>query len=178
MTLHLVLAAQTDIHELDQLYTTAIDHLNQHTNHAGWKKDVYPVRETAVAGICDNSLYIVRQKDRIIGTIILNHRPEPAYDQANWGIEAVPEELFVVHTFVVHPAFKNQGIGEKMLEASCKLAQKKGIKAIRLDVYTGNSPAIHLYEKCGFTYVDTVDLGLGDQGLDRFRLYEKVLCPS
>lgn len=44
------------------------------------------------------------------------------------------------------------------------------------DVYEGNIPAINLYEKCGFKYIDTVDLGLGNYGLNWFRLYEKLLC--
>ena len=51
----------------------------------------------------------------------------------------------------------------------------EGAKAIRLDVYENNTPAISLYEKCGFEYVDTVDLGLSEYGLHFFRLYEKVL---
>jgi len=44
-----------------------------------------------------------------------------------------------------------------------------------LDVYEGNIPAIKLYEKCGFKYMDTVDLGLGRYGLNWFRLYERML---
>jgi RimJ/RimL family protein N-acetyltransferase len=47
-----------------------------------------------------------------------------------------------------------------------------------LDVYEGNIPAISLYEKYGFKYIDTVDLGLGNYGLDWFRLYEKLLCDN
>lgn len=30
-------------------------------------------------------------------------------------------------------------------------------------------------EKCGFEYIDTVDLGLGNYGLNWFKLYEKVV---
>jgi len=42
-------------------------------------------------------------------------------------------------------------------------------------VYENNFPAISLYEKCGFEYVDTVDLGFGNYGLDWFKLYEKLV---
>lgn len=38
-----------------------------------------------------------------------------------------------------------------------------------------NCPAIRLHEKLGFGYVDTVDLGYGEYGLDRFRLYQYLL---
>ena len=34
----------------------------------------------------------------------------------------------------------------------------------KLDVYEKNEPAIRLYQKCGFQYIDTVDLGYGKYG--------------
>ena len=49
------------------------------------------------------------------------------------------------------------------------------MKAVRLDVYEKNTPAVRLYEKLGFQYVDTVDLGYSEYGLDRFRLYQHLL---
>lgn len=52
---------------------------------------------------------------------------------------------------------------------------KAQVKSIRLDVYEDNMPAIKLYEKCGFKYIDTVDLGLGEYGLHWFKLFEKLL---
>ena len=61
------------------------------------------------------------------------------------------------------------------MDFSIEHSIKLGAKSIRLDVYEGNIPAIKLYEKCGFKYIDTVDLGLGNYGLNWFRLYEKML---
>lgn len=52
---------------------------------------------------------------------------------------------------------------------------QNNIKAIRLDVYEKNTPAIKLYEHCGYQYISTVDLGLGCYGLEWFKLYEKLL---
>ena len=49
------------------------------------------------------------------------------------------------------------------------------MKAVRLDVYEKNIPAVRLYEKLGFHYVHTVDLGYSQYGLDRFRLYQYLL---
>lgn len=67
------------------------------------------------------------------------------------------------------------GIGRALMDYSFELVQQSGVKSIRLDVYEKNLPAISLYEKCGFEYIDTVDLGLGNYGLDWFKLYEKVI---
>lgn len=49
------------------------------------------------------------------------------------------------------------------------------MKAIRLDVYETNVPAIKLYENCGFKYIDTIDLGYSQYGLNYFKLYQKIL---
>ena len=62
-----------------------------------------------------------------------------------------------------------------MLHFAASQGLAQGAKAIRLDVYEKNLPAIKLYESAGFRYIDTVSLGLEDIGLDRFLLYEKLL---
>ncbi|MDF2881389.1 MAG: acetyltransferase [Clostridiaceae bacterium] len=62
-----------------------------------------------------------------------------------------------------------------LMEFADEYSIKSKARSIRLDVYEKNIPAITLYEKCGFKYIDTVDLGLGNYGLDWFKLYEKIL---
>jgi RimJ/RimL family protein N-acetyltransferase len=54
-------------------------------------------------------------------------------------------------------------------------AIEQKMKTIRLDVSIRNAPAISLYEKCGYHYVGTVDLGLNIPGLVWFKLYELIL---
>ena len=45
------LGTKYDIDELEQLYNNINDHLAATTNYPGWKKGIYPNRETAVTGI-------------------------------------------------------------------------------------------------------------------------------
>lgn len=151
------------------------DYLSATTNYPGWIKGIYPIREDAVAGIENNTLFVVRHDGKIAGSIILDHHPDEAYNNVRWKIEADYSRIFVISTFVVHPSFLKMGIGRALMDYSFKLAQQSGIKSIRLDVYENNLPAISLYEKCGFEYIDTVDLGFGNYGLDWFKLYEKLV---
>jgi len=164
-----------DIDELEKLYNDLNDYLSATTNYPGWIKGIYPVRENAVAGIQDNTLFIVRCEGKIAGSIILDHHPDEAYNDVKWKIDADNSRIFVIRTFVVHPSFLKMGIGRALMDYSFKLAQQSDMRSIRLDVYEKNLPAISLYEKCGFEYIDTVDLGLGNYGLDWFRLYEKIV---
>ena len=48
------------------------------------------------------------------------------------------------------------------MEFALEQSREEKIKAIRLDVYEKNTPAISLYRKYGFRYIDTVDLGYGE----------------
>lgn len=164
-----------DIDELEKLYDDLNDYLSATTNYPGWIKGIYPIREDAVAGIENNTLFVVRHDGKIAGSIILDHHPDEAYNNVKWKIEADYSRIFVIRTFVVHPSFLKMGIGRALMNYSFELAQQSGIKSIRLDVYENNLPAISLYEKCGFEYIDTVDIGFGNYGLDWFKLYEKLV---
>lgn len=167
-----------DVNSLEMLYNNLNDYLEATTNYPGWRKGVYPIREDAVSGIEDNCLYVATENNEIVGSIILRSTQEPAYLNAIWQAALSNSEVLVIHTFVVNPRYLKCGIGRKLLDFASQFALKENIKALRLDVYEKNSPAISLYEKCGFKYIDTVSLGLECYGLDRFMLYEKLVWKS
>ena len=162
-----------DIDELEKLYNDLNDHLEKEVNYPGWRKGIYPVRQNAIDGVKHGNLYVSKYNGKIIGSIILSHEPEPAYYKAKWQFESDYSDVFVVHTFAVHPQFLKCGVGKALIDFSIECSIKSKVKSIRLDVYQGNIPAIRLYEKCGFKYIDTVDLGLGIYGLNWFKLYER-----
>jgi len=175
MDINFELGKEKDIDELEQLYNDLNDHLSEGVNYPGWLKGIYPVRKNAIDGVKQGNLYVAKHNGKIIGSVILSHEPEPAYYKAKWGFESDYSDVFVVYTFVVHPKFLKCGVGKALMDFSIKYSIKSQAKSIRLDVYEENIPAIRLYEKCGFKYVDTVDLGLGNYGLKSFKLYEKLL---
>ena len=169
------LGKANDIDELEQMYNDLNDHLAKGINYPGWRKDGYPVRQNAVDGVNHGNLYVLRHNCKIIGSVILNYEPDPAYNKAKWAFESDYSDVFVVHTFAVHPQFLKCGLGKVLMDFSTEHSRNSQARSIRLDVYEGNIPAIRLYEKCGFKYIDTVDLGLGNYGLNWFKLYEKLL---
>ena len=81
------LGVETDIDKLEELYNELNDYLEAHVNYPGWKKGVYPIRDDAIAGIKDGSLYVASICGKIVGSIILSHKPERAYLRANWERE-------------------------------------------------------------------------------------------
>lgn len=164
-----------NIDELANLYDDLNNYLQTGINYPGWIKGIYPIRETAINGIKNNNLFVLKINNEIAGSIILNHEPEPAYSQVTWGIEADYNDIIVIHTFVVHPKYMKNGVGKKLMNFAKTHSIEQGMKAIRLDVSIHNAPAISLYEKCGYKYVGTVDLGLNIPELVWFKLYEIVI---
>lgn len=175
MNIEIRLGTEEDIDALAKLYDDLNDHLERTTNYPGWKKGIYPTREDAEAGIKEGCLYVATCDEKIVASEILRHKPEPAYLAAKWRKDVEYDYVLVVYTFVVSPAHHGQGIAKKMLDFAAEQARAMNIKSLRLDVYEKNTPAISLYKKCGFQYIDTVSLGLEEFGLDWFHLYEKVL---
>ena len=164
-----------DVDEVSALYDELNGYLEKHENFPGWRKGIYPAREDAESGISEGCLFVAVENDRIAGTVILRHKPEKGYALADWHCSFSYESILVVYTLAVHPDFHHQGVGKKIMEFIIDYASRKGMKAVRLDVYEKNAPAIRLYEKFGFCYIDTVDLGYSDYGLEKFKLYQRIL---
>lgn len=171
----IVPGVEADIDEIETLYNDLNDALESGINYPGWKKGAYPVRADAVKGINEGNLYIAKYKDKIVGSVILNHQPESAYDGVQWKTVNKYSEILVIHTLAVNSNYFRLEIGKRLMNFIYEFAKKINMKSIRLDVYEKNEPAIKLYEKCGYVYIDTVDLGLSNYGLDWFKLYEKVI---
>ena len=141
---------EEDIDSLEELYNNINDYLESTINYPGWKKGIYPVRKDAEDGIREGNLFVAVENGDIIGSMILRHEPEPAYLNVSWQAELDYSNVLVIYTFVVNPKFLKRGVGK-------------------------NIPAISLYEKCHYKFIDTVSLGLEDIGLNWFKLYEKII---
>ncbi len=164
-----------DIDELEILYDELNDYLESTINYPGWIKGIYPIRKHAEKGIREQNIFVLKIGNTIAGSVILSHEPEEAYKQGRWGIETDYENIIVVHTFVVHPKFMKKGVGSALMNFARSYSVMTKMKTIRLDVSIHNTPAIALYEKQGYQYVGTVDLGLNYPHLKWFKLYELIL---
>lgn len=51
----------------------------------------------------------------------------------------------------VNPAFRGEGVNQKIIEGLKQWSQKQGVTEMRLDVYDENIAAIKAYQKAGFS---------------------------
>ena len=68
---------------------------------------------------------------------------------AGWTVE---DELHV-NNVASHPDYRRIGIGQKLMEAGVKIAERRGITYVLLEVRASNETAQLLYRKMGFSYV-------------------------
>ena len=58
-----------------------------------------------------------------------------------------------IFSIAVHPDFQGLGIGNGLMRAGLGYLASRGVQRVRLEVRPQNAPAVHLYEKYGFTMV-------------------------
>jgi len=55
---------------------------------------------------------------------------------------------------VIHPNFRNQGLGREFIDFLHNQARAKGATKVRLKVYPINTEARHLYESAGYSFTN------------------------
>ena len=68
------------------------------------------------------------------------------------GSQAVLGEADMMNVAVL-PAYRNQGVGRKLIVNLIENLKKNGVYSLTLEVRASNQPAIHLYESMGFGQV-------------------------
>ena len=174
MSIVVRIATESDIDAIEHLYNDLNDYLETHENYPRWKKGVYPIREDAEEALAKGDLYLAIIDGNVAGTVVYSDEQEDAYCEVEWQIEFdVP--VIIICKLAVHPKYFGCGVGKALLDYAVCVGEQRNSKAIRLDVYEENLPAIRLYEKCGFKDMGLVDLGLEElYGLKWYRVFEKV----
>lgn len=144
-------------------------------NYTCWEWEDYPTTQVVSALVEQDSMYLCRDDEgRIFATVGLDCVQPSDYDIARWSPVA-PGKAMIVHLLSVRPGCSNHGVGRRLLEFAQQKAMEQGCHALRLIVLALNVSAIHLYEKCGFSRVDKIDIGLEKPEYKYFYAYEKLL---
>jgi len=62
-----------------------------------------------------------------------------------------------IETIDVDPAFKNRGIGLKLLKAAEIDMKRRGMRWSQLEVSEGNDAALNVYRKVGYTFKERIE---------------------
>lgn len=169
------LARPEELDAVVALYDAVHTAQEEGVNWQAWKRGWYPARQHAQCALAQGTLYVLREEEtgQIVATAILNQEQASTYAMVPWGIEASPDKVAVLHTFMVHPAHARKGYASRMLMALHAEARSKGCVCLRLDTHERNMPAQTFYTKLG--YQDRGTITLEESPGNVFRAYELEL---
>lgn len=135
-----------DLEGMTKLFESAVNHLRKEGIYQ-WDGQ-YPNKDTVRSDIELGCLYGIIEEFNYIGAIAINEQQESEYSALSW--DDVNGKSLCIHRLVVHPNNHGQGVGKRLLQFAEKMAADNGYSSIRLDAYSGNSIALHLYERNGY----------------------------
>ncbi len=84
-----------------------------------------------------------------------------------------PPPVGHILNIAVDPAFRRRGLGQRLLEYALDYCRQLGAERVELEVRTGNSAAIALYQKHGFVIRERVPFYYSD-GEDAFVMVKEL----
>lgn len=180
-------ATTEDLSNVAALYQELHAYHDTHRNYCNWDKRIYPVRATAEDAEKRGFLYVCEREETpdgesggngnpILAAVILNHIQPEEYRGVSWETAAEGEEVFVIHTLVVSPRARKQGLGKKMVSFAEALGKSLGCKVMRFDTSAFNKPAYTLYTGLGYRVAGKTLVETSESMIQMLYCFEKKLC--
>ena len=146
-----------DLAQVAEIYHHILEREEQGLTSIGWVRGVYPTEETAREALEAGELFVLIQEGVVAAAAKINQEQVPEYRDAQWQYqEAKDEEIMVLHTLVVDPAFAGKGYGSQLVAFYEEYARKQGCRYLRMDTNVNNTSARRLYGHLGYQEVGIV----------------------
>ena len=149
-------ATVADIDRIEELYHEIHTEEEAGNTSVGWIRSVYPTRQTAESAVAAGDMFVLEEDGLVVAAARINKEQVPEYEQAAWSLQAVPEDVLVLHTLVVSPKEKAKGYGTRFVRFYEETARQMGCRHLRMDTNAKNAVARALYRKLGYKEVSVV----------------------
>lgn len=143
--------------------------------YTNWQRGKYPTADTARTALEAGTLYVGEEGSSLWGVVNLNGEQLPEYDAIPWSIPAERDQVGVIHTLCIHPAWSGKGLARQMALFCEEEARRLGKTVIRLDTWEGNLPANRLYPSIGYRYAGAAEFFFMGFIRETLNCYEKLL---
>lgn len=169
-------AMQSDIDQIVEIYDEIFtEDEKRETPQVGWKRGIYPTRETAEKSLAIGELFVEEDNGKIVSCGRINQDQAIEYKDANWEFDALDSEVMVLHTLVVLPSAPKKGYGSNFVRFYEDFARENNCKFLRLDTMATNNNARAFYKKHGFNEVGFIDSDFNGIGIVKLVCLEKKL---
>ena len=149
-------ATKNDLDAVARIYDAIHDAEEAGKTTIGWIRDVYPTRETAEAALGRGDLFVLCDREIILGAAIINQIQVDCYAGAPWQYDAPDDRVCVLHTLVIDPAAAGRGLGTKFVAFYEDHARLCGCPELRMDTNARNAAARRLYARLGYREIGIV----------------------
>lgn len=168
-------AEARDLDAIESIYNKILLKEEEGEVTIGWKRGIYPRRETAEAALKREDMFVIEDDGAFLGAGIINKEQVDVYAKANWKYSAEDSEVMVLHTLVIDPDKSGMGYGKRFVDFYENYARENGCKYLRMDTNEKNKAARSLYTKLGFNEIDCLPcIFNGLEGVNLI-LFEKKL---
>ena len=133
--------------------------------------DSYPSKESFLKDLNREELYVLKNRNKIIGCVTLSFYMDAVYLPVKW-LTPTTNNLYI-HRLAIHPDHQNNGHAKKLMEFAEHLASKHNSPSIRLDTFSKNERNQKFYEKRGYQRLESIYFS--NQSTYSFYCYELVL---
>lgn len=168
-------AEARDLDAIESIYNKILLKEEEGEVTIGWKRGIYPRRETAEAALKREDMFVIEDDGAFMGAGIINKEQVDVYAKAKWKYSAEDSEVMVLHTLVIDPDKSGRGYGKRFVDFYEDYARENGCKYLRMDTNEKNKVARSLYTKLGFNEIDCLPcIFNGLEGVNLI-LFEKKL---
>ena len=164
-------AALADYGAVLAFYDDVIERTPEIGRYARWQKGKHPTAEGIRSFIEEGSMYLYRERD-IVGAMVVTLYQGEDYHAIEWLKDVADNEVAVIHLLAVSPDRQSEGIGSGMVMEAIRTARDHGMRSVRLDALSTNTPAHRIYEGLGFEYRGKQHLYAENTGWTDFYFYE------
>lgn len=144
-------ATRQDIPGIAAIYTHIHDREARGETTTGWLRGIYPTEETALTALAADDLFVMEEDGELLAAARINRIQVPVYADVPWRYPDVPEEqVMVLHTLVVDPAYEGRGFGSAFVNFYEDYARSHGCPYLRIDTNARNVNARRLYARLGY----------------------------
>lgn len=144
-------AREEDIDRIEEIYERILLQQDMGKASVGWIRGIYPTRKTAEDSLRAGDLFVLEDGGVVVAAAKINQEQVPAYQGAAWSNPDAPDDqVMVLHTLVVDPAFSGKGYGSQFVKYYEEYALEQGCPCLRMDTNARNETARRLYGRLGY----------------------------
>ena len=160
-------ATDSDLDELIEFYGRISDAMIGTPHDCMWRRGNHPGTEMLMNAVSAGTLTVSEDNGTIASAVIVNHVFEdPTSYDLPWLIDCSRDEALVVHVLATAPEYRGAGIARDLLFHVIDTARSQNMRSMRLEVAENNTPAVKLYESCGFIPIIVVKRFWGSRLVD------------